>query len=66
VCDLSANVAVPVAQVRVDPPVPASSNEVAQLPRTGLANLQTMLALGFGAVLLGGALLLNKRRFGAR
>ena len=31
-----------------------------------LANLGTMLALGFGGVLLGGALLLSRRRFGAR
>jgi uncharacterized repeat protein (TIGR01451 family)/LPXTG-motif cell wall-anchored protein len=67
VCDLSAKVGVPVTQIQVSPPTPASASQaVAQLPRTGASNLRAMLALGFGAVLLGGALLLSKRRTGAR
>ena len=67
VCDLSAKVGVPVTEIQVSPPTPATATEVVtQLPRTGAANLTSMLAIGFGAVLLGGALLLSKRRIGAR
>lgn len=62
VCDLSAQVGTPVAQVAVEPPTGVSSTPVAQLPRTGAASLKTMLALGFSAVLLGGVLLLSRRR----
>ena len=67
VCDLSAKVGVPVSQVQVAPPTPESASQaVTQLPRTGASNVRAMLALGFGALLLGGALLLSKRRIGAR
>ena len=67
VCDLSAKVGVPVTQIQVSPPAAASAPQaIAQLPRTGAGNLGTMLALGFGAVLLGGVLLLSKRRLGSR
>jgi uncharacterized repeat protein (TIGR01451 family)/LPXTG-motif cell wall-anchored protein len=62
VCDLSAKVGVPVTQVAVEPSTGVSSAPSAQLPRTGAANLKTMLALGFSAVLLGGVLLLSRRR----
>ena len=67
VCDLSTKIGVPVTQIQVSPPTPATSTQtVALLPRTGAANLRAMLALGFGAVLLGGALLVSKRRLGTR
>ena len=67
VCDLSAKVGVPVTQIQVSPPAPASAPQaIAELPRTGAGNLRAMLALGFGAVLLGGVLLLGRRRLGAR
>jgi uncharacterized repeat protein (TIGR01451 family)/LPXTG-motif cell wall-anchored protein len=70
VCDLSAQVGVPVSEVlqASSPPVPpAAPDAVAvQLPRTGAAHLQEMLVLGLGAILLGGAMLLGRRRLGAR
>jgi len=66
VCDLSARVGVPVAQRQSDPPASGSSPVVAQLPRTGAAHLQSMLAVAFGSVLLGAVLLLSRRRLGAR
>ena len=70
VCNLSAAVGVPVTLTQSSPPTPpapaSSSQVVAQLPRTGASNLQEMITLGFGAILLGGALLLSKRRIGAR
>jgi uncharacterized repeat protein (TIGR01451 family)/LPXTG-motif cell wall-anchored protein len=69
VCNISAAIGVPVtlALLQSSPPVPASSSQVvAQLPRTGATNLGAMLAFGFGAILLGGMLLLSKRRIGAR
>ena len=71
VCDLSAQVGVPVAQPQVlsSPPVPtAASDPIVQLPRTGAAHIQQMLTLGFGAVLIGGAMLLigRRRRIGVR
>jgi uncharacterized repeat protein (TIGR01451 family)/LPXTG-motif cell wall-anchored protein len=70
VCDLSAQIAVPVGQALVasSPPVPTAAVDavVVQLPRTGSAHLQQMLAFGFGGVLLGGALLFGRRRIGAR
>ncbi len=71
VCNLSAAVGVPVTLTQSLPPIPpnpasSSSQVVAQLPRTGASNLGDMLTFGFGAVLLGGALLLSKRRIGAR
>ena len=67
VCDLSAKVGVPVTQIQVSPPASASAPEViAELPATGAGNLRAILALGFGAVLLGGAMVLSKRRLGAR
>ncbi len=68
VCDLSAKVGVPVAQLLVSSNPTATSSDVvvAQLPRTGVGHLGTMLALAFGGVLLGGALLLSRRRFGVR
>ena len=64
VCDLSAKVGVPVAQQQASsaPPPASSSDVVTQLPRTGAGHLGTMLALGLGGVLLGGALLLGRRR----
>jgi LPXTG-motif cell wall-anchored protein len=39
---------------------------VVQLPRTGAEHLKEMLVLGFGGILLGGAMLLGRRRFGVR
>jgi uncharacterized repeat protein (TIGR01451 family)/LPXTG-motif cell wall-anchored protein len=71
VCDLSAQVGVPVAQPQVlsSPPVlTADASVVVQLPRTGAAHIQQMLTLGFGAVLVGGAMLLigRRRRIGVR
>ncbi len=67
VCDLSTKIGVPVTQIQVSPPTPATATQtLAELPRTGAANLGATLALGFGAVLLGGALLVSKRRFGTR
>ncbi len=68
VCDLSAKVGVPVAQQQASsaPPAASSSDVVSQLPRTGFGHLGTMLALALGGVLLGGALLLSRRRFGVR
>jgi uncharacterized repeat protein (TIGR01451 family)/LPXTG-motif cell wall-anchored protein len=69
VCNLSAAVGVPVTLTQSSPPTPtpaSSSQVVAQLPRTGASNLKEMITLGFGAILLGGALLLSKRRIGAR
>ena len=66
VCDLSAKVGVAVGQVAVEPPTGVSSTPVVQLPRTGAAAVKTMLALAFTAVLLGGALLLSRRRSGVR
>ncbi|HEX2783129.1 MAG TPA: LPXTG cell wall anchor domain-containing protein [Ilumatobacteraceae bacterium] len=67
VCNLSAAVGVPVTLSQSSPPTPASSSQVVvQLPRTGASNLGEMLTFGFGAVLLGGVLLLSKRRIGAR
>jgi uncharacterized repeat protein (TIGR01451 family)/LPXTG-motif cell wall-anchored protein len=70
VCDLSAQVGVPVSEVlqASSPPVPTAAADavVVQLPRTGAEHLREMLALGFGAILLGGAMLLGRRRLGAR
>jgi LPXTG-motif cell wall-anchored protein len=56
-----------VCDVQVSPPVPAVlADPVAVLPATGASNLTGMLTVGFGALLLGGALLLFKRRLGTR
>ncbi|MEP7047112.1 MAG: LPXTG cell wall anchor domain-containing protein [Ilumatobacteraceae bacterium] len=71
VCDLSAQVGVPVGQSQVasSPPVPTPPvGAAAQLPRTGAEHIQQMLALSFGGVLVGGALLLigRRRRIGVR
>jgi uncharacterized repeat protein (TIGR01451 family) len=70
VCDLSAVVAVPVslAIVSSSPPVPtvAPPALVAELPRTGAAHLKEMLGLAFGGILLGGAMLIGRRRIGIR
>jgi uncharacterized repeat protein (TIGR01451 family)/LPXTG-motif cell wall-anchored protein len=65
VCDLSAQVGVPVGQLQVasSPPVPtAAVDAVAPLPSTGAAHIRQMLTLGFGGILLGGAMLLIGRR----
>ena len=67
VCDLSAQVGVPVTDVASSPPVPpVGSDAVVLLPRTGASHINEMLAIGFGAILLGGALLLGRRRIGVR
>ena len=71
VCDLSAQVGVPVStpQVASQPPTPptvAVDAVVAELPRTGAGHLREMLALGLGGILLGGAMLIGRRRIGAR
>jgi uncharacterized repeat protein (TIGR01451 family)/LPXTG-motif cell wall-anchored protein len=64
VCDLSAQVAVPVSTpiVASSPPVSSVLSAVPQLPRTGADHLEEMLVFAFGGVLLGGALLLGRRR----
>ena len=68
VCDLSAQVGVPVGQVASSPPAPPTVDPgaVVQLPRTGASHVQEMLMLAFGGVLLGGALLIGRRRVGVR
>lgn len=70
VCDLSAQVGVPVAtpQVASEPPAPIATVDavVVELPRTGAGHLREMLALGFGGILLGGAMLIGRRRIGTR
>ncbi len=72
VCDLSAKVAVPVSNpiVASSPPVPPSVGSDAvsavELPRTGAGHIQEMLAIAFGGILLGGAMLIGRRRFGVR
>ncbi|MEP7202497.1 MAG: hypothetical protein ABI894_07805 [Ilumatobacteraceae bacterium] len=68
VCDLSAQIGVPVGQVASSPPVPPAPvvDAVVQLPRTGAAHVQQMLMLAFGGILLGGALLIGRRRIGVR
>ena len=71
VCDLSAKVAVPVSNpiVASQPPVPptvASNAVVGELPRTGAGHIQQMLAIAFGGILLGGAMLIGRRRIGVR
>ena len=71
VCDLSAQVGVPVStpQVASEPPVaPIATVDavVIELPRTGAGHLREMLALGFGGILLGGAMLIGRRRIGIR
>jgi uncharacterized repeat protein (TIGR01451 family)/LPXTG-motif cell wall-anchored protein len=71
VCDLSAHVGVPVStpQVASEPPAPtitAVDAVVVELPRTGPGHLREMLALGFGGILLGGAMLIGRRRIGTR
>jgi uncharacterized repeat protein (TIGR01451 family)/LPXTG-motif cell wall-anchored protein len=68
VCDLSAQVGVPVGQVASSPPAPLAVDPgaVVQLPRTGAGHVQEMLMLAFGGVLLGGALLIGRRRIGVR
>lgn len=70
VCDLSAQVGVPVATnalVASAPPAPpAPASVVAELPRTGTAYVPQMLVLAFGGVLLGGVLLIGRRRIGIR
>ena len=50
----------PPAPLTVDP------GAVVQLPRTGAGHVQEMLMLAFGGVLLGGALLIGRRRIGVR
>jgi uncharacterized repeat protein (TIGR01451 family)/LPXTG-motif cell wall-anchored protein len=66
VCDLSAVVAVPVSNPIVAslPPVPSVASEaiVVELPRTGAGHLTEMLVLAFGGILLGGAMLIGRRR----
>ncbi|HEY4610641.1 MAG TPA: LPXTG cell wall anchor domain-containing protein, partial [Ilumatobacteraceae bacterium] len=64
VCDLSALVEVPVSQPRVDvlPPSPTVASNSTQLPHTGASHLKNMLLLGLGSMLLGGALLIGRRR----
>lgn len=66
VCDLSAQVSVPVSTpiVASSPPVSSVSVAVPELPRTGADHLNEMLVFAFGGILLGGALLLGRR--GAR
>jgi LPXTG-motif cell wall-anchored protein len=66
VCDLSAQVSVPVSTpiVASSPPVSSVSVVVPELPRTGSDHLDEMLVFAFGGILLGGALLLGRR--GAR
>jgi LPXTG-motif cell wall-anchored protein len=46
----------------------AASDPILQLPRTGAAHVQQMLTLGFGAVLVGGFMLVigRRRRMGVR
>ncbi len=71
VCDLSASVAVPVSNpiVASQPPVPptvGSDAVVVELPRTGAGHIQQMLAIAFGGILLGGAMLIGRRRIGIR
>ncbi|MEP7113695.1 MAG: hypothetical protein ABI862_10545 [Ilumatobacteraceae bacterium] len=74
VCDLSAQVGVPVSGALVASSPPAQPTQptsavnavVVQLPRTGAAHLQQMLVLAFGGILLGGALLIGRRRISNR
>ena len=42
------------------------SGLVVELPRTGAGHLREVLALGFGGILLGGAMLIGRRRIGTR
>src|SRR4029079_16128003 len=67
VCDLSALVEVPVSQPHVEslPPV-LTPYETVQLPRTGASHVKDMLLAAFGSMLVGGAMLLGRRRFGTR
>jgi LPXTG-motif cell wall-anchored protein len=68
VCDLSALVEVPVSQPHVEslPPVPTPDVQTVQLPRTGASHVKDMLLVAFGSMLVGGAMLLGRRRLGAR
>jgi uncharacterized repeat protein (TIGR01451 family) len=70
VCDLSAQVSVPVSNsiVASSPPVPtvASDPGVVELPRTGASHIKEMLVIAFGGILLGGAMLIGRRRIGVR
>jgi uncharacterized repeat protein (TIGR01451 family) len=66
VCDLSAQVGVAVGQVASAPPVPPGADAVVQLPRTGAGHVREMLMMAFGGILLGGALLIGRRRIGVR
>jgi len=66
--DLSALVEVPVSQPHVEslPPVPTPDVQTVQLPRTGASHVKDMLLVAFGSMLVGGAMLLGRRRLGAR
>jgi uncharacterized repeat protein (TIGR01451 family) len=74
VCDLSAKVpvsAVVPPLVASSPPVPPASSSgsepiAVQLPRTGAGHIQEMLVIAFGGILLGGAMLIGRRRLGIR
>jgi uncharacterized repeat protein (TIGR01451 family) len=70
VCDLSAEVSVPVSNAIVasSPPVPTVASEpvVVELPRTGASHIKEMLVIAFGGILLGGAMLIGRRRIGVR
>jgi uncharacterized repeat protein (TIGR01451 family) len=70
VCDLSAQVSVPVSEpiVASSPPVPTVGSDavVVELPRTGASHIKEMLAIAFGGILLGGAMLIGRRRIGVR
>ena len=55
--------------VASSPPVPptvGSNAVVVELPRTGAGHIQQMLAIAFGGILLGGAMLIGRRRIGVR
>ena len=69
VCDLSSQVGVPVPRHRWPAPRrsrPTGADAVVELPRTGAGHVQQMLQLAFGGILLGGALLIGRRRIGVR
>jgi LPXTG-motif cell wall-anchored protein len=65
--DLSFSISM-VCDVQVSPPAPepgTAAQTVLVLPATGPADVTPLLAIAFGSVLLGGALLVCKRRLGA-
>ena len=68
--DLSFNISM-VCDVQVSPPAPTpvpgtAADTLVVLPATGPANVTPLLVIAFGSVLLGGALLVFKRRLGVR